>query len=74
MIKCHDVRRSGAAALDLAWIAAGRAAGRLLVEEAGGKVTDFNGKLWTELATYGRRTLATNGRVHKEMQSLLKGK
>ncbi|MFA6004723.1 MAG: inositol monophosphatase family protein, partial [Elusimicrobiota bacterium] len=53
MIRCHDVRRSGSAALDLAWIAAGRAdgfwefklspwdvaAGLLLVREAGGKVT-----------------------------------
>ena len=87
MIRCHDVRRSGTAALDMAWIAAGRAegfwefnlapwdvaAGRLLVTEAGGTVTDFNGKLWRDLSDYGRRTLATNGLVHKEMLSLLKG-
>jgi myo-inositol-1(or 4)-monophosphatase len=87
MILCHDVRRSGTAALDMAWIAAGRAdgfwefnlspwdvaAGRLLVTEAGGKVTDFNGKLWNGLQDYGRRTLATNGLVHKEMLSLLRG-
>jgi myo-inositol-1(or 4)-monophosphatase len=86
MIQCHDVRRSGTAALDLAWIAAGRvdgfwefklapwdvAAGRLLVEEAGGIVSDFNGKPWTGLETYGRQTLATNGRVHKEMLGVLK--
>lgn len=53
----RDIRRSGSAALDLAHIAAGRldgffearlsfwdfAAGRLLIEEAGGKITDFNG-------------------------------
>ncbi len=87
MIRCHDVRRSGTAALDMAWIAAGRAegfwefnlapwdvaAGLLLVTEAGGKVTDFNGKLWRGLADYGRRTLATNSLVHQEMLSLLKG-
>lgn len=86
MIECHDVRRSGTAALDLAWVAAGRAdgfwefllspwdvaAGRLLVEEAGGAVTDFDGKPWTGLDSYGRQTLASNGLVHKEMQALLK--
>ena len=57
MKTCHDVRRSGSAALDMAWIAAGRAdgfweyelnpwdvaAGLLLIQEAGGRVTDFNG-------------------------------
>jgi myo-inositol-1(or 4)-monophosphatase len=53
----RDIRRSGAAALDLAWVAAGRldgyyerglnrwdwAAGRLLVEEAGGAVAELDG-------------------------------
>jgi len=55
--KIEDIRRCGAAALDLAWVAAGRldgyfeiglkpwdlAAGTLLVREAGGVVTDFSG-------------------------------
>ncbi len=55
----RDIRRGGAAALDLAWVAAGRldgylefalhpwdwAAGRLLIEEAGGRVTDVVGDL-----------------------------
>ncbi|MGB5292917.1 MAG: inositol monophosphatase family protein [Lysobacterales bacterium] len=55
--KIEDIRRNGAAALDLAWVAAGRmdayfeiglkpwdvAAGALLVREAGGVVTDFDG-------------------------------
>ena len=55
--KTRDVRRAGAAALDLAYVAAGRcdiffelllspwdiAAGTLLVEEAGGRVTDLDG-------------------------------
>jgi myo-inositol-1(or 4)-monophosphatase len=54
----EDLRRPGAAALDLAWLAAGRldgyyerglnpwdwAAGRLLVEEAGGAVTELEGE------------------------------
>lgn len=86
MIQCHDVRRSGTAALDMAWVAAGRvdgfwefklapwdvAAGLLLVKEAGGAVTDFDGKTWSGLETFGRQTLATNGRVHKEMLGVLK--
>lgn len=86
MTTCHDVRRSGSAALDLAWVAAGRAdgfwefelnpwdvaAGRLLIEEAGGKVTDFNGDDWNDWAVMGKRTVATNGRIHKAMLALLR--
>ncbi len=55
---CADIRRLGSAALELAYVAAGRidayferslkpwdyATGMLLVEEAGGKVTDYKGK------------------------------
>ena len=55
---CQDIRRSGSAALDLAYVACGRieayfernlkiwdyAAGMLLVREAGGQVTDYRGK------------------------------
>ncbi|MBI4061931.1 MAG: inositol monophosphatase [Elusimicrobia bacterium] len=86
MTKCHDIRRSGSAALDLAWIAAGRAdgfwefelkpwdvaAGLLLIQEAGGSVTDFDGKPWKNWREMGRRTLATNKRVHREMLSILR--
>ncbi len=86
MIICHDVRRSGSAALDLAWVAAGRAdgfweyelnpwdvaAGALLVEEAGGKVTDFDGKAWRDWRIMGRRTLASNGKIHGAMSSILR--
>jgi myo-inositol-1(or 4)-monophosphatase len=57
MVEAEDVRRTGSAALDLAWVAAGRcdayfeagvqawdiAAGVLLVREAGGRVGDFRG-------------------------------
>ena len=55
--RVRDIRRAGAAALDLSWLAAGRvdayyerglnhwdwAAGRLLVEEAGGTIADLDG-------------------------------
>lgn len=85
MERCHDVRRGGSAALDLAWVAAGRAdgfwefslspwdvaAGLLLVREAGGKVTDFAGNPWTDPNRYGFETLATNGRIHAAMRKIL---
>lgn len=72
------VRRLGSAAIDLCWVAAGRfdgfyehklqawdsAAGFLMVEEAGGKVTDFTGKHYSP---YQPHLLATNGKIHDEM-------
>jgi myo-inositol-1(or 4)-monophosphatase len=75
----QDVRRLGAAALDLAYVACGRldgywefnlrpwdvAAGALLVREAGGRVTDFRGRTYRMEDT--SQTLATNGRVHAAM-------
>lgn len=78
------VRRLGSAAMDLCWVAAGRfdgfyehklqawdsAAGFLMVEEAGGKVTDFAG---TYYSPYQERILATNGLIHEEMISWIKG-
>ena len=86
MRRCHDIRRSGTAALDMAWVAAGRAdgfwefelspwdvaAGWLLVEEAGGKVTGFDGRPWSSIAEMGKRTLASNGRVHAGMMKVLR--
>ena len=85
MKTCHDVRRSGSAALDMAWIAAGRAdgfweyelnpwdvaAGLLLIQEAGGRVTDFNGNEWKDWREMGKRTLASNGLIHRSMLSIL---
>ena len=79
--RSHGVRRDGSAALDLASVAAGRfdgfwefglakwdtAAGVLLVEEAGGKVTDFSGKPY-QLG--GPVILATNGLIHEEMRTV----
>lgn len=77
------VRRAGAAALDLAYVAAGRldgywelklkpwdvAAGKLLVEEAGGRVTDFAGAPYS---IYGHHILAANNLIHEEMVAVLK--
>lgn len=72
------VRRLGSAAIDLCWVAAGRfdgyyehklnawdsAAGFLLVEEAGGKVTDFGGNVYSP---YQPQLVATNGAIHDEL-------
>ncbi|MCM2321981.1 MAG: inositol monophosphatase [Oligoflexia bacterium] len=77
------VRRPGSAALDLAYTARGVfdgfwerrlspwdvAAGALLVEEAGGKVTDFHGKAF-HIA--GQEILATNRRLHGALQKALR--
>jgi myo-inositol-1(or 4)-monophosphatase len=77
------VRRTGAAALDLAWVAAGRfdgfweralspwdlAAGMLLVREAGGIVTDLDGEL--SVLEKGS-VLAGNEFVHRELLSAIK--
>jgi myo-inositol-1(or 4)-monophosphatase len=80
-LRSHGVRRDGSAALDLACVAAGRfegfwefglnkwdvAAGALLVEEAGGKVSDFAGQPY-QLG--GPMILATNGLVHEEVRGI----
>jgi myo-inositol-1(or 4)-monophosphatase len=76
------IRRDGSAALDLCYVAMGRfdgfwemklnpwdvAAGSLIVTEAGGRVTDFSGGLFT---INGQEILATNGRIHDEMLKVL---
>jgi myo-inositol-1(or 4)-monophosphatase len=78
------VRRLGSAAIDLCWVAAGRfdgfyehnlqawdsAAGFLIVEEAGGKVTDFNGKAYSP---YQPHLVATNGKIHDELLDIVNG-
>lgn len=80
-LRSHGVRRAGSAALDLAYVAAGRleafwefhlnpwdtAAGYLLVEEAGGRVTDFAGG---PFRLDSREVLASNGLVHEELVKL----
>jgi len=79
------VRRLGSAAIDLCWVAAGRvdgfyehklepwdsAAGYLIVEEAGGKVTDLEGN---KFSVYQHRLLATNGKIHDEMIAVINNK
>lgn len=78
------VRRLGSAAIDLAWVACGRfdgfyehkleawdsAAGFLLVEEAGGKVTNMNGD---EYSPYKYGIIASNGVMHDELVEWVKG-
>jgi len=80
--RSRAVRRLGSAALDLAYVAAGRldgfyeatlkpwdsCAGALLVEEAGGRVTDWHG---TRFQSRLPQVLATNGRIHDEMLAML---
>ncbi len=80
-LRSHGVRRAGAAAIDLAYVACGRldgywefqlnpwdtSAGYLLVEEAGGAVTHFDGGRFT---LDSREVLATNGLIAGEMQAL----
>ncbi len=79
----QGVRRCGAAAIDLAYVAAGRfdayyegwlapwdaAAGWLLVEEAGGRVSDLSGAAYNIFAPH---ILAGNKHVHEELGSVLK--
>jgi myo-inositol-1(or 4)-monophosphatase len=79
------VRRLGSAAIDLCWVAAGRfdgfyehklepwdsAAGYLIVEEAGGKVTDLAGN---SFSVYQHKVLATNGHIHEDMVGVINNK
>ena len=80
-LRSHGVRRAGSAGLDLAYVACGRldgfweftlnpwdtSAGYLLVEEAGGKMTHFDGSPFTLNSI---ENLATNGLIHAEMVEL----
>jgi myo-inositol-1(or 4)-monophosphatase len=80
-LRSHGVRRAGSAALDLAYVAAGRmeafwefnlnpwdtAAGILLVTESGGQVTDFSGLPYK---LDSREILASNGLIHGELVKL----
>jgi len=88
-LRTHGVRRAGSAALDLCNVACGRfdgfwefnlnpwdtAAGVLIVEEAGGRVTNFSGG---PFRLDSRETLASNGLVHDaliaEFQAILAGR
>jgi myo-inositol-1(or 4)-monophosphatase len=76
------VRRLGSAAIDLCYVACGRfdgfwemklnawdmAAGALIVEEAGGDVTNFDGNVFDP---FNKQICASNGLIHKEMVTIL---
>ena len=82
-MNCQDLRRPGAATLDLAYVACGRfdgywehklsawdvAAGALIVKEAGGMVTDFSNNELTDL--WKREVVATNGLIQNDLIKLL---
>jgi myo-inositol-1(or 4)-monophosphatase len=82
IMNAQAVRRDGAAAIDLAYVACGRfdgfweeglqpwdvAAGVLLIEEAGGRVSGYNG---SPFSIYRPPILASNGLVHEAMMRVL---
>ncbi|MBU4484950.1 inositol monophosphatase [bacterium] len=82
ILKARAVRRPGVATVDLVYVACGRldgfwelhlkpwdlAAGALIVEEAGGRTSNFDG---TKLDIYGIEVLASNGLIHEEMMRIL---
>ncbi|MEQ8522951.1 MAG: inositol monophosphatase family protein [Vicingaceae bacterium] len=79
----RGIRRLGSAALDMAYVAAGKfdgffeyslhpwdvAAGIVIINEAGGKVTDFKGG---ENFLFGKELLASNGNIHGKLLSIIK--
>jgi myo-inositol-1(or 4)-monophosphatase len=83
VMRCQGVRRCGSAALDLCFVACGRfdgfwelklspwdsAAGTVIVREAGGRVTDFEGR---PVDVYKPQVCASNGLVHEAMLGVLK--
>jgi myo-inositol-1(or 4)-monophosphatase len=82
MQKTHGLRRFGSAAVDLCYVASGRtegffeynlnsydvAAGALIVKEAGGSVTDFDGG---NDFVFGRKIVASNGKIHRDFMEVL---
>ena len=82
LMKAMAIRRAGSAALDLCYVACGRfdgfweldlkpwdsAAGSLIVQEAGGILTRFDG---SKFSPYVGETLATNGLIHSQMVKVL---
>ncbi len=82
-LRAQGVRRMGAAALDLCYVASGRldgywelklhpwdtAAGVVILEEAGGQVTDLQGNPYS---IYGTGIVASNGQFHNEMVDVLR--
>ncbi len=83
LTKVQGIRRTGSAAIDLCYVASGRfdgyyemklnpwdkAAGMLIVKEAGGNLTDFSGR---PLSLTSIQNLATNGHIHGAMLNVLR--
>ena len=83
-LKVQGLRRTGSAALDLCYVAAGRfdgfwevklspwdmAAGVVILREAGGTVTDFTGN---SHSIYQPELVASNGHIHEAMLDVLRG-
>jgi myo-inositol-1(or 4)-monophosphatase len=81
-LKAQGLRRTGSAALDLCYVAAGRfdgfwevklnpwdmAGGSVIVREAGGHLTNFSGD---DLSIYGQELVASNGHIHQAMLDVL---
>ena len=82
-LNTHGIRRFGAAALDLCYVASGIydgfyertlspwdvAAGSLLIQEAGGKISNYKGE---PVSIYDKEILASNGLIHDEMTKITK--
>jgi myo-inositol-1(or 4)-monophosphatase len=83
LVEARAVRRGGSAALDLCYLAGGRldgfwelqlepwdtAAGQVILEEAGGRITDYSG---VPYSVYMKELLASNGRIHEAMLAVVK--
>ena len=82
-LKAQGIRRTGSAALDLCYVAAGRfdgfweiklspwdmAAGIVILAEAGGRITDLRGN---RHSIYQAELVASNGRIHAEMLGVIR--
>lgn len=87
VLEAADLRRAGAASLDLAYVAAGRfdgyweaylkpwdvAAGAVIVAEAGGRVTDFSEHPSPDTWLWHENLVASNGRIHSRLTAALSG-
>lgn len=83
-LSCQDLRTFGSAALELAYVACGRAdvffgrylkpwdyaAAVIIISEAGGRIADLDGNL--DMTVFEQHIVATNGVVHNEFAELLK--
>ena len=82
LVRVRGLRRSGSASLDMAYVACGRidgffeaglhpwdmAAGAVILQEAGGTLTDYHGN---DNAVFSRQVVATNGRIQEELLGLV---